>query len=126
MKRLKVAVAILLVIPLFLIGLQIYLHRTTDHMSHMVAQATELTDAGEKEKAAQQVTAFQHKWIRDRGILAMFIKHSELDVVNLSAARLPGYLHSDDIGEFDAETAALRTQLEHLWKSEQFNLENIL
>lgn len=126
MKHAKTAIVILLVIPLFLIGVQIWLHHTTDSMGTLVARAEELSRAGETDRASRQVAAFQHSWDRKKGILAVFIKHSELDVVNLSAAKLPAYLGSDDPAEFEAEAAALKIQLHHLWESEQFSLDNIL
>ena len=126
MKRLKVAVAILLLIPVFLIFMQCYLRRTTDSMRTLVTRAAQCVDAGRPETAAQAVSAFRKKWEADRIVMGIFIKHSELDVVNLSAARLSAYLSHADEGEFDAEADSLAVQLHHLWESERFSLDNIL
>lgn len=126
MKHAKTAIAILLIIPLFLIGVQIWLHRTTDSMSALVIQAGESSRAGETDRAARQLTDFQRTWARKKELLAVFVTHDELDVINLSAARLPAYLRADDPTEFQAETAVLGVQLHHLWQSEQFSLSNIL
>lgn len=126
MKRLKVAVAILLLIPILLIFMQHYLRRTTDSMRDLVIQADQSVEAGRAEDAGRQVTAFCKKWEKSRMVLALFVKHSELDVVNLSAARLPAYLSHGEDGDFDAEAESLSVQLHHLWESERFSLDNIL
>lgn len=126
MKRVKIAVAFLILIPVLIFSLHIYLRRVTQDMSATLAQAQTLMDEGKNKEAAKQVAAFTAKWDHSKGVLATFIKHSELDTVNLSSARLMPYITHEETGDFDAESDSLQVQLHHLWEIEKFSIDNIL
>lgn len=126
MKRVKIAIAFLVLIPVLIFSVHIYLRRVTQDMSGTLAQAQTLMDEGKNKEAAKQVAAFNTKWGHNKNFLATFIKHSELDTVNLSSAKLIPFINNDDTGDFDAESESLQIQIHHLWEIEQFSIGNIL
>ena len=126
MKRVKIAIAFLVLIPVLIFSMHIYLRRVTRDMSDTLAQAQTLMDEGKNKEAAKQVAALNAKWDHNKNFLATFIKHSELDTINLSSARLIPFINNDETGDFDAESESLQIQIHHLWEIEQFSIGNIL
>lgn len=126
MKRLKMAIALLILIPALIFMCHIYLKNVTDSMGEVLYYAEQDLQQGKNKEAANQLAAFNNKWEHNKGILATFIKHSELDTVNLAVAKLKPYLNDGDKGEFCAESEALRVQLHHIWESEKFSIDNVL
>lgn len=126
MKRLKYAIAILIIIPLCIIASHIYLKYSVNDMIEMIAKAQTCAQQGQKKEAAKQIAAFQSAWKKDRAVMSTFIRHDELDTVNLSSAKLGPFLNGNSEEEFFAESESLRMQLEHIRESDQFSLDNVL
>jgi hypothetical protein len=116
----------LIIIPGIIFASHIYLKDVTVSMSRTIGSAKTFMQEGKKKEAAQQVAAFESSWNSNKMIIATFIRHSELDTVNLSAARLQPYLDNDDTGDFCAESESLQVQLKHIWETEKFSLDNVL
>lgn len=125
MKRVKIAVAILILLPLLIFCVHLYLKQATEKMSDALVEAQTALLEGDKENAALQVAAFQKSWNSNKMVLGTFIRHAELDIINLSSVKLMPYLTNDENAEFFAEAESLKTQLKHLWESEKFNIDNI-
>ena len=126
MKRVSFAVAILLIIPVSILLGQSYLKKATVSMSGTISSAEKAfreDNRGEAEKALQD---FKGSWEKSHQLLGTFIRHSELDTINLNASKLSPYLENDQKAEFCAECEEIKAQLEHLWKMERFTLDNIL
>lgn len=126
MKRLKVAIVLMIFIPALIFTCHFYLKHTTGEMSEELVHTQSLLQNGKKEEAAKQLAAFHNQWEKNKSIMSMFIRHSELDTVNLSAAKLKPYLEEDETGDFLAESNSLIYQLHHLWETEKFSLDNVL
>lgn len=95
-------------------------------MDKHIGNAEKLLAQGNKEQAAKQVAAFTSSWEKNKPIMGTFIRHSELDVVNLSSAKLKPYMNGGDTAEFYAECESLKIQLHHIWETEKFSLDNVL
>jgi hypothetical protein len=125
MKKLGVAAALLILIPALIFATHMYLKNATGRMQGTLAAAQSSAERDDIRSARGSVADFISQWHAQRHIMAMFIRHSELDTVNLSAARLNALLSLDEPEEFMAESASVSEQLEHIWETEKFSLDNV-
>lgn len=125
MKRVKPAIIMLLLIPAVIFISHFYLKNVTGKMSDILGRAQQLAQNGDNDGAAELVSEFNGEWDKNKAIIATFVKHNELDTVNLSAAKLQPYIKNDNTGDFCAECETLKVQLKHIWESEKFSLDNI-
>ena len=72
-----------------------------------------------------QVTELNLYWQKEEKILVHFIRHSHIDSITVSMARLPALAQYGDISEVNAELASIRIQIEHIHTSEKLNLYNL-
>lgn len=126
MKKWKIAVAILIIMPI-LIGIShIYLNRVTDEMVDKINEAEVSAKAGNIALSGKQLAEFSVDWNKNKRIFATFIRHAELDIANQSAAKLMPYLDNDDRCNFYGECETLKMQIHHIAETEQFSVDNIL
>lgn len=126
MKRVKLAIAILIIIPVLVFSSHYYLKHATTSMSQILCKSETLAQQGKKKEAAKQVASFQSEWDKNKAIMSIFIRHDELDTVNLSTAKLKPYLDDDSTSDFCAESETLKFQLHHIWETEKFSIDNVL
>ena len=69
-------------------------------------------------------TSYTH-WQNGRSYLRITVTHSMVDAADSMYCRALSFAETEDLMEFQAETAGLRTQLLHLAENERFRLENI-
>ena len=125
-KRLWIAAVILIIVPTLIFITHIYLHNATDSMNKIISSAQSAADAGDKKEAANQIAAFEKSWDSDKRIIGCFVRHSELDTVNQSTAKLMPYLEDENITDFTAECDNLKMQLHHIMETEKFSFDNLL
>jgi hypothetical protein len=125
-KRLKYAIGLLIIIPLLIVCALLYLKQTTTDMREAITQAQSYAQIGDREAAQEKVGEFIRLWDKNKDVMATFIKHHELDVVNLSYVKLLPYLESGNMGDFNSECDMLKTQLDHIFDTEKFNIDNVL
>jgi hypothetical protein len=125
MKRVYLAIAILIVIPLIVFGTHFYLKHITDNMIGTLLQADKYARQDNTSQAEKELDQFKTTWDKNNFIIATFIRHSELDIVNLSAAKLEPLLADSDKSEYYAESSSLEMQLKHIWETERFTVDNI-
>lgn len=125
MKKLYLALTLLIIIPVLILASHLYLKSTTDEMCSQLIAAQRYVRQGDKKEAAKEVAAFTKSWQKNGRVMATFIRHSELDPVNISSARLKPLLDEDEEGDFLAECAGMAIQLHHIWESDRFDLDNI-
>lgn len=94
-------------------------------MNKIISSAQSEAAAGDKKEAANQVAAFEKSWDNNKRIMGCFIRHSELDTVNQSAAKLMPYLDDDNLTNFTAECKTLQMQLHHIMETEKFSFDNL-
>lgn len=126
MKKIKAAVAALIIIPLLITADNIYLNRLSVKMTEIINSAEQYERDSEPEKADRALETFSEKWEKNKHVLATFIRHSELDIANQSEAKLKSLAESDDKSQFYAECDALKMQVNHIADTEKFCLDNIL
>jgi hypothetical protein len=124
-KKLKIAVAILIILPVSIIVSHLYLNASSERM---VTLLTEIEKSARTDTASsdRQLDAFMTEWNRNKTIYATFIRHAELDFANQSAAKLKAYLNGNEKSNFFAECDTLKMQIRHIAETEQFSLDNIL
>lgn len=126
MKKLKAAIAVLIIVPLLIIADNIYLNRLSVKMTSIIDQAEQYERDSDTVKAKQTLQVFSEKWENHKHLLATFIRHSELDIANQSESKLKSLADSDDKSEFYAECDTLKMQINHIAETEKFCLDNIL
>lgn len=125
MKRVWIAVVILLLIPTIVFVTHRYLHSATGTMSEIIGTAQSKAEEGNKKEAAKQIAAFEKSWDNNQRIMGCFIRHSELDTVNQSTAKLMPLLQDDNLTSFSAECETLKMQLHHIVETENFSFDNL-
>jgi uncharacterized protein YpmB len=126
MKKIKPTIIILIIIPIIIFSSHSYLKNVTSAMSETLNSAQMLAQSGDINGAVKMVDKFNNQWDKYKGVIATFIKHNELDIVNLSAAKLKPLIKNDNKGDFLAECESLKVQLHHIWETEKFSVDNIL
>jgi hypothetical protein len=125
-KKLKIAVAALVILPI-LIGIShVYLNHESDKMADMINSAEDSAKAGDVALSNRQLDEFAAEWDKNKRIFATFIRHAEIDIANQSAAKIKPYLDNDDKCNFYGECEALKMQIRHIAETETFCIENIL
>ena len=95
-------------------------------MSKILDKAETQVSDGNKKEAANQIAAFTKSWNKDKKLMGTFIRHSELDIANVSAAKLQAYLDDENDTDFLAECESLKMQLHHIMDTERFTFDNLL
>ncbi|MFT9076696.1 DUF4363 family protein [Ethanoligenens sp.] len=127
MNKLKIAGIISVLIIAVMIASQIYLAKSSQCMAKSIAAVqSSYKQSGNSPATQKKMRQFFSLWQKNSRILPTILKHSELDIVNESVAKLPAYLKDDQPSDFDAECDMLKMQLIHLWNVEKINWENIL
>lgn len=127
MSKLKIVAILLLLMIGVLIANQIYLSNSTRTLTESVSRVqTSYQETGNSPETKKRMRQFFTLWQKNSRILPTMIKHSEIDIVNTSVAKLPAYLQNDQPSDFNAECDMLKMQLSHLWYIEKVNWENIL
>jgi hypothetical protein len=125
LKRLYIAIAILIILPSLIVANQFYLKGTTNKMTELLNNAENSAKQNDDDKAKQDLVEFGKEWDINNKIIATFVRHSELDSVNESKARLLPYLENNDLTSFCAECEVIKSQLHHIMHTEEFSFDNI-
>jgi hypothetical protein len=125
LKKLKIAVIILIVLPVSIIVSHLYLNASSERMVTLLS-GVEKNAYVNTAAADRELAAFMTEWNRNRAIYATFIRHAELDIANQSAAKIKAYLDGDEKSNFFAECDTLKMQIRHIAETERFSLDNIL
>lgn len=127
MSKLKIVAIFLILIVAVMTTSQIYLAKSTREMENAVSNIqTSYRQSGNSAETQKRIRSFRSLWQKNSRILPTMIKHSEIDIVNTSVAKLPAYLQGKESVEFNAECDLLKMQLIHLWDIEKIDWENIL
>lgn len=126
LKRVLSSSIILVLIFTGIILSDIYLKKSTDEIIEITKLAEIEVSKGDIEKATEHIDTLQEKWQTSRNIIAIFIRHSDVDVVNDSVSKLKVYLQSNDKKDFYAECDSVEFYLKNLADSETYTYYNIL
>lgn len=126
MKKLKVAIVILIILPISIGIRYVYLNLSSEKMVGMLSDVEKSARAGKTSSSVRQLGEFMLVWDKNKPVYATFIRHAEIDLANQSAAKLKAYLASDEKSNFFAECDTLKMQIAHIAETEKFSIENIL
>ena len=126
MKRLIVALAILLILPAVVMLTQGYVRGTTEDLSQLVTRAQEAAESGDTQQALSLLDDFDKSLSHNVAVYNLFIRHDELDILLQEGAQLSPLLRGGDDASFSASCAAVQTQLDHIDRMERISWENVL
>lgn len=126
MKKIKVAIATLIIIPLIIAVCHIYLNRVSVNMVSILNDVEKYERASDANMAKQKLDYFQTKWGFHKQVIATFVRHAEIDFANQSAAKLKPLIDCEDKSQFYAECETLKMQINHIEDTEKFTIDNIL
>lgn len=126
MKRLYIALLLLVTVATACFLSHRYLHRQTDRMLNTLQHIEEQYRNGDTASAIALAERFaaDYQQVSDR--ISCYVAHSELQDSRETAALLPTLLRSGGEEELWMEMARLRSQLQHLQDVDDPILRNIL
>ncbi|MCI8479125.1 MAG: DUF4363 family protein [Oscillospiraceae bacterium] len=126
MKRLWIAIAILLAIFSASIWNARFLAGFLSDLNELLVQAETSAESGRWEEALQLTSQAQERWKSHDAYLHTVLRHADLDQVDTSFGEVQEFLQCQEQGEYSASNAKLMTQLMLIWEAEQLTLQNIL
>ncbi len=126
MKRLWIAVAILLVMLGSTLGNSWYIDRTVSAFLEQLTAAHDQAAADNWEGAAQLTRQVVDHWQHHDFYFHATLPHKDIDQIHLTFQEVEEYLELEEADQYNAASARLITQLSLLAEMEQLNLKNIL
>ena len=126
MKRL---ITSLVLIALILIAGLYSLYRVKNVRDEMILQIETVSTAVEEENliliksGVEKLCAY---WKEQEGTLIHYVRHTQIDDITKSIARLPAMAAYQTYDVLFAELNSIRWQIDHIWKSEIPSFDNIL
>ena len=103
-----------------------YLVRFVEPLNTSLSQADASAKAGDWKTASAQTQQVRQTWDNKAVYLHVFLRHSDIDQINLLFGEVTEYAASQEYPEYSAATARLRLHLGLLHEMEQFSWKNIL
>ncbi len=126
MRRLWVAVAVLIALFAATWGNTFYLSSLTAELTDLLISAEARGEAGDWETSLELTERAQALW-EDRAVyLHTTLRHQDIDEVLLGLREVEEFLRCQEGGEYSAANARLIGHLELLLEQEQLNLKNLL
>ena len=126
MKRLWIAVAILLGMLGGTLGNSRYIDHTVSQLLEQLTAAHEQAQAGNWARAAQLTEQVIDHWQRHDFYFHIMLPHEDIDEIHLAFQEVEEYLKLEEPDQYNAASAKLITQLGLLVEMEQLNIKNIL
>ena len=126
MKRLYIALCLLVAVATVCVVSHHYQHRQLDRMLTQLEQIERAASQGNLPHAAELANTFAADYQRVCDRISCYVAHSELRESRETAALLPALLHRNSEEEFHMEVQRLRAQLRYLQQVDDPLLQNIL
>ncbi|MBO5727534.1 MAG: DUF4363 family protein [Oscillospiraceae bacterium] len=126
MKRLWIAVAILLVMLGSTLGNSWYIDRTVSDFLNQLSAAHKQASTDNWERATQLTRQVVDHWQHHDFYFHVMLPHDDIDQIHLTFQEVEEYLELEEADQYNAASARLITQLGLLAEMEQLNLKNIL
>ena len=126
MKRLWIAVAILLVMLGSTLVNSRYIDRTVSDFVEQLTAAHKQAASDNWEHAAQLTRQVVDHWQHHDFYFHVMLPHQDIDDIHMTFREVEQYLELEEADQYNAANAKLITQLELLAEMEQLNLKNIL
>lgn len=125
MKKLKIAVAALIIMPALIVSEQMYLNNASQELVDKINAVESSAKAGDIAETTRRLDDFLSVWYKKKRIFATFIRHAEIDIANQSASKLKPYLANEDKSNFFGECETIKMQIKHIAETEKFSAVNI-
>lgn len=126
MKRI-IIIAILLC---FCIGASLYtlyqVNHINDTVDQYVNQSLDALTRADEEELKMHLEDLSQFWHEAEDRLIHFVRHTQIEDITKSVSRLQALASGEDYSELAAELASIRWQIEHINRSEQISLQNLL
>ena len=126
MKRLWIAVAILLAMLGGTLGNSWYLNGLIADFTHRLTSAQELTLSDNWEAAIRLTEQVVDNWVEHDFYLHVMLPHRDIDDIHLTFREVQEYLKLEETDQYTAANAKLIAQLGLLGEMEQLNWKNVL
>ena len=126
MKRLVIAVGLIVLIVVVCITENIIISHYYEKLNTMLDTASQLCLNGDKEGAQQQTADLEKYWDESvENVLSMFVNHDVVDQIGYSIAKLEPSIISGGTLEFTTECKTASTFLKHIKEDEEISLTSI-
>jgi len=126
MKRLILAAIFLALAAGLCVVCILGMRSQTAHLTVELDQLEQTYDAGDTEQAGQLAERFSADVKAGTSLFPLFLRHSDILVIDESASLLPVWLKNGDEIHFRAELTRCRMQIQRLHEAESPSLKNIL
>jgi len=126
MKRLWIAVAILLAMLGGTLGNSYCLNNIIDSYTQQLSEAHRLAEADNWESASELTKQVTERWHKHDFYFHVMLPHRDIDEIHLTFQEVEEYLKLEESDQYNAANAKLIAQLGLLAEMEQLNLKNIL
>lgn len=126
MKRIGIAVGILLLLFSATLVHSFYISSLTGQLTAILRQAEEKAEQSDWESAGRLTDLAREKWKSRDAYLHILLRHSETDNIYTGFQEVTEFIECQEGGEYSAANARLMAQLELLAEAEQLTLKNIL
>ena len=126
MKRVWIALGILLAIFVGTMAHGAYLSAFTGELTDLLTQAEESAEQDNWSQAKTLTDKAHEKWDGKDVYLHVLLRHSETDQVYSGFHEVEEFINCQEGGEYSAANARLMAEIELLSEAERLNLKNVL
>ena len=126
MKRLWIALALMIAVFCAIMFNGHYLGKFTRELTGLLTQAEAQAEAGRWEEAGELTQAASRLWDEQDFYLHVMLRHSDTDQIYTLFQEVREFLQYQKQGEYSAANARLITLLDLLYGAEQLTLKNVL
>lgn len=126
MKRLWIAVTLLVVVFAASWANTLYLERLSGELTALLTEAEAMGETGHWDRALELTQRAEVLWEKHDAYLHVTLRHVDTDNIFLSFQAVKEYLQCQEAGEYSAASAMLLGHIRLLYEQEEFNLKNLL
>ena len=126
MKRVWIAIGLLLIILTGTLAHSFYIASFTHDLSLLLEAAEKEAERGAWDKAKELTQIAHEKWDKCSTYLHITLRHTETDEIYTGFREVAEFIQCQEGGEYSAANARLIANLELMAEAEQLTLKNVL
>ena len=126
MRRLCIALALLLAVLAGALWSTHYLGKVTGQMSNLLTRAEALGEGGSWNEALSFTRQAEQIWEEHEVFFHVILRHSDTDVITYCFKEVTEFLQCREGGEYSAANAVLIGRIQLLYEQERCDLKNLL
>ncbi|MDR3599967.1 MAG: DUF4363 family protein [Desulfosporosinus sp.] len=103
-----------------------YLQTTTQVLGSQLETVEYSLSTHKWEAAQKELHTTQQRWAENKTWWTVLLDHQEIDNIDISLNRLEKYIETQNVSLSLGEVSVLKLQVNHIFDTEQLNLQNIL